>query len=402
LSDFVYEPFAQAAIGRLSELQANALEERISAELALGRHRGVVHELESLVAAHPLREGLRGLLMLALYRSGRQADALETYNEARRVLVDELGIDPSPALQELQRAILNHEPGLEWAETASSGSAAEPPIAPTRSILAVSTSDGLPRLAEVAWRLAAAAPHEVIAVRLVDAASTASLPAASAEVDEVRAELLAREVAARATAFTTADVAADVTRLAGEHFIDLLLLTGRGPLDEEVVAILEQVPCDVAIVLGPPLRPGPIVVPFGGAEHDWAALELAAWLARGTDARVRVLGTAADESTGKRDASRLLAAASLAVQQLIGLSCEPVLLPAGPAPITAAADDAGALVLALPERWRREGLGATRSEVLRDTSAPVFVVRRGVRPGGLTPPEGLTRYTWSLAGAVTA
>ena len=113
LADFRYEPFAQAEIGRLEELRVAAIEERIDADLALGRHQEVVGELERVISMHPLRERLRGQLMLALYGSGRQAEALRVYQETRRSLVDELGIEPGSALQELEKAILNHDPGLE-------------------------------------------------------------------------------------------------------------------------------------------------------------------------------------------------------------------------------------------------------------------------------------------------
>jgi DNA-binding SARP family transcriptional activator len=112
LADFEYEPFAQAEIARLEQLRLAATEERIEADLALGRHADVVPELESLVAQHPLREGLRRQLMLALYRSNRQADALEVYRAGRRRLVDELGIEPSAALRELHDAILAQDPAL--------------------------------------------------------------------------------------------------------------------------------------------------------------------------------------------------------------------------------------------------------------------------------------------------
>ena len=110
LADFTYEPFAEPAILRLEELRLGALENRIDADLALGRHGDLVGELQPLVADHPLRERFRGQLMLALYRSGRQAEALEVYREGRRVLLDELGIDPSPALQDLEKAILRQDP----------------------------------------------------------------------------------------------------------------------------------------------------------------------------------------------------------------------------------------------------------------------------------------------------
>src|SRR5438093_2645956 len=102
---------------RLDELRLSALEARIDADLALGKHGELVAELEALVAEHPLREHLRAQLMLALYRDGRQADALEVYRATRAALVDELGIEPSPALQKLERAILDQEPELEAPET---------------------------------------------------------------------------------------------------------------------------------------------------------------------------------------------------------------------------------------------------------------------------------------------
>jgi DNA-binding SARP family transcriptional activator len=113
LADFTFEAFAQAEIARLEELRLTALESRVEADLEAGRHAELVGELEPLVEEHPLRERLRGQLMLALYRSGRQAEALETYQDARRGLVEELGIDPSPALQDLHGAILRQEVGLQ-------------------------------------------------------------------------------------------------------------------------------------------------------------------------------------------------------------------------------------------------------------------------------------------------
>jgi DNA-binding SARP family transcriptional activator/ABC-type branched-subunit amino acid transport system substrate-binding protein len=112
LADFAYEPFAQSEIARLEEARLAALEDRIDADLAMGEQAGLVSELEGLVRQQPLRERLHGQLMLALYRSGRQADALERYQQARRKLTDELGIEPGPALQELERAILNQDPAL--------------------------------------------------------------------------------------------------------------------------------------------------------------------------------------------------------------------------------------------------------------------------------------------------
>jgi YVTN family beta-propeller protein len=112
LADFAYDSFAQEEIGRLEELQLAAVERRIAADLVLGRLDAVIPELEQLVQRHPLRERLREQLMLALYRAGRQAEALEAYRDARRTLAEELGLEPGPALQQLERAILAHDPAL--------------------------------------------------------------------------------------------------------------------------------------------------------------------------------------------------------------------------------------------------------------------------------------------------
>jgi len=112
LADFPYAEFAREEAARLEELRSVALELRLEAELTLGRTGEVVPELERLVRDHPYRENLRRLLMLALYRAGRQADALAAYQDARRALADDLGLDPSRSLQQLQAAILRQIPGV--------------------------------------------------------------------------------------------------------------------------------------------------------------------------------------------------------------------------------------------------------------------------------------------------
>ncbi len=113
LSDFTYERFAQEEITRLEELHVAAVEDRIEADLALGRHDELAPELEALVTRHPLRERLRRQLMLALYRAGRQAEALEAYRAARRTMLAELGLEPGRGLQDLERAILAQDPALD-------------------------------------------------------------------------------------------------------------------------------------------------------------------------------------------------------------------------------------------------------------------------------------------------
>ena len=112
LADLAYESFAQAEIARLEELRLAAVEERMEADLASGRHGELVGNLQRLVAQHPLRERLRGQLMISLYRSNRHAQALQVYEEGRRALAEELGLDPSQDLQRLQRQILEQDPGL--------------------------------------------------------------------------------------------------------------------------------------------------------------------------------------------------------------------------------------------------------------------------------------------------
>jgi len=115
LGDFRYERWAQAEAQRLEELRTAVLEDRIDADLAAGRHAALASELEVLVTEHPLRERLRGQQILALYRSGRQAEALAAYRESRRVLVDELGIEPSQQLRRLEQAILAQDASLDAA-----------------------------------------------------------------------------------------------------------------------------------------------------------------------------------------------------------------------------------------------------------------------------------------------
>src|SRR5712692_8344828 len=374
LADFAYEAFAQAAIGRLEELRLTALEQRIEADLALGRHGELAGELEELVAEHPLRERPRGQLMLALYRSGRQAEALEAYQETRRVLVEQLGIEPSPALQELERAILRQDPALDLGTG---------PPAPERSILVASRDEpSLDALLALAEPLAKTRPpRELILARLT---SADELVGATALLNDRRAALADRGVAARAAAFTSAEPGNDLVRLASEQDVDLLLLECSpedDALEGELAAALAAAPCDVALLAGAnrPLEPErPVLVPFGGAEHDWAAVEVAAWIAGALGAPLKLLGSAGD--AGRRDASRLLASASLIVQRAVGIPTEPLLVAPGAAGIVQASAEGGLVVAGLSERWRQEGLGETRLALARDAKPPTLFVKRGLRP----------------------
>jgi DNA-binding SARP family transcriptional activator len=143
LADFAYQQFAQPEIARLDDLRLAAIEDRVEAELALGRHAELATELEGFVAEHPLRETMRMQLMLALYRSGRQAEALAAYKDARRYLTEQVGIDPSPALQRLERAILVQDSALELPQVAAERSPA--PLRPLRKTVTVLHAELEPR-----------------------------------------------------------------------------------------------------------------------------------------------------------------------------------------------------------------------------------------------------------------
>jgi hypothetical protein len=162
--------------------------------------------------------------------------------------------------------------------------------------------------------------------------------------------------------------------------------------------LLELAPCDVALlVAGAGADGGPVVTPFGGAEHDWSAIELAAGLAASFDTSLRLLGTNADPALRRRDASRLLARASLLVQQVVGIATEPVLIPPGDRGVLEASVGARMLVVGLSERWRDEGLGSVRHAIAAAADAPVLLIRRGPRSSGLAPPQTFTRFTWTHA-----
>jgi len=398
LADFAYESFAQAAIARLEEIRLVAVELRVDADLALGRHDEVVAELEALVAEHPLREHLRMYLMTALYRSGRQAEALDVYQEARRALVDELGIDPSAALQELERAILRQDPALDVDVSAPAGVRG---VAERSLLVAITHETHIDALLAVAEPLVRDPSRVLILARLVPDA--AALRPTSALLEEHRSALEARGVKARAASFTSTAPGEDMARLANELDVDLLLvhapeeLLAEGAPDERLTALLEETPCDVALLVPRgAMTEGPVLVPFGGAEHDWAAVELGAWLARAASVPLRLAGAAAVPEHSKRDASRLLSHGALAVQRVLGISAEPLLIAPGEEGMLEASRDAGLLVVGLSTRWHREGLGPARLKLARDAAPPILLVRRGLRPGGLAPPATLTRFTWSI------
>lgn len=398
LADLATESFAQIEIARLEELRLVVLERRLDADLALGRYAELVGEVQTLVRDHPLRERLRAVLMRALYGAGRQAEALGAYRETRRLLVNELGIEPSPELHGLEQAILRHDPALATRATL------EVPR-PRAIVVAATDPNRLDDLLAIAVPLARQPVRELILARLLP--DDGELAAANAALAERRDALGLAGVASRVAAYTTDVPGLDAVRLATEHDVDLILLDAapglleRGLPDGDLAAVLERAPCDVGVLVGGELAAGPVVTPFGGAEHDWAAIEVAAWLAQALGTTLRLLGTEANPAIERRDASRLLSRASMLVQQVVGIVTEPVLVRTGEAGVLEASRDAGLLVVGLSDRWRTEGIGQARLAVALGAVVPTLFVRRGLRPGGVAPSETMTRFTWTLGSEVS-
>jgi DNA-binding SARP family transcriptional activator len=396
LADLADEPCARTVAARLDELRLVALERAVDADLACGRDAELVAELEALVAEHPLHERFRAQQMVALYRCGRQADALEAFQRARGTLVAELGIEPGAALRDVQRAILEQDPALAPARPHSSASA---PIAddPRRVMAAAFGGGSLSSLVSLGAQLAGEAERELVVASPVT--KVAELGDAVQRLGQVRERLEEEGVTARTAAFTSVTPGHDVARLASEQDVELLVVDAPDGLleDARLLALLDNAPCDVAILVGArPAGPGPVLVPFSGSEHDWAAVELGAWLAR-AGGRVLQLAGASTSREG-RDASRLLANASLAVQRVLGIGAEPVIVEPSPPALVTVARAAGVVVVGLPDRWRTAGLGRTRTALAVERDLTTVLVRRGLRPGGLSPRHEGTRFTWTIAG----
>jgi Kef-type K+ transport system membrane component KefB len=318
-----------------------------------------------------------------------------------------------PALRLLDPRNEFGAPVEEELEVAKRESHADSPVpVPEHSILiAPQTDSALAQLLALAEPLAQSEPRrELIIARVLRPPRSAGvrgglqteqrlLTDASNAAAKARLDLLQRGVAARSVALTSARPGQDLVKLSAAEEVDLVLVDGRRPLlgvgvpRGDVGALLRESPADVAVLVAREqgvVLPGPdkpVLVPFGGAEHDWAALELGAWLAAATKAPLQLLGTA--------EGQRSLANASLLVQRFAGVTAEPVLAEPGEAGVEDAARGAGLLVVGLSERWRQEGLGPTRSDIARTAPAPIVFVRRGTRPGALAPRTDVTRFAWS-------
>lgn len=385
LGDLRDEEFFLPHARRLEELRRTAHERLAEAELALGRHAEVAAELERLVALHPLRESLRALQMLALYRSGRQAEALEVFTRARVELVERFGIEPGSALRAAERAILQQDPALELDR---------PVVDEARAVLLLTSRDTAPdKLLAVARPLAGS--RELILARLL---SDEAQLATAAEAVNAYARSLGSNV--RTAVFTSTDAVDDAVRLADSYAVELVLADSVEEIDgehvpDELAALFNRSPADVAVVSGAPRIAGEIFVPFGGGEHDWAALELATWLAAAGGTGLVLVGTGSDRKSGRRDASRLLAHAAVAAQRLAGVPTRPLLAPPSPEDLSAVVEPAGAVIIGLVESWRTAGIGDTRRALVAGGS-PLVLVHRGPRPGGLAPAESRTRFSWTI------
>jgi hypothetical protein len=239
----------------------------------------------------------------------------------------------------------------------------------------------------LARSLARRPSRELILARLIPPGG--DVTATASALNDRRQSLSDDGIEARAVTFTSAAPADDLVRIASEQNVDLILVDGR--MLEPVFA---QAPCDVAMLeAGESAGDGPVIVLFGAGEHDWAAVEVGAWIARSQDVTLRLAGPAEGR---ERDSSRTLASASLAVQRVLGIAAEPLLVAPRELDVLAAAESAGLVVVGLPARWSKDGLGHIRTALVEAATPPVLLIQRGLRPGGLAPRESLTRFTWTL------
>jgi hypothetical protein len=399
LADIAYElGFADDA-RRLEELRRTCRLDRIDAQLEIGAAAEIVPELEQLVTNDPLDERSRAQLMRALYRCGRLADALAAYREGRRRLVDELGVEPSPALAQLERRMLQRDPALDAA-----GHRAGPVADRTVVIVSQSSSD-VDSLLGIGGPIVGSTDVELVLVRVLTALpgrdDRTRVRELTRRLARTRDRLAADGIAARVAAFSSPTPGRHVATLAHQQHAALIivdgtreLLQGRSSIAAE---LLDASPCDVALHIPneQPAKGSSILVPFGTRDHDWAALELAARIAGQTRAPLVLAGVIEDRSSA---ASRALATASLIVQQATGVIAEPLLLAGhGPDPLLEAATDARLLVFGASGRREAAALDDTRSQITSRAPVPCLLVTRGARPGILAPPESMTRFRWSLS-----
>ena len=216
-----------------------------------------------------------------------------------------------------------------------------------------------------------------------------------------RDRMAAAGVASRVAAFRAVNAGAAIEKLALRQEVGLVVAGAAGLVegerDELATGILRSAPCDVALHLarGDGRAEGPVMVPFAGTEHDWAALELATTIAASNGSALVLTGSNAPSGGDDGDASRLLAAASLIVQQIGGLIAEPLLIPRGADAVVEAAASASHVITGVPADYELRGIGSTRREVARRAGTTVTLVRRGARSGVISADRDVTRFSWT-------
>ncbi len=396
LADLADQDFLVQEAARLDELRLLAAERAVEADLGLGRHADATAEIEALVHSHPLRERPRELLMRALYGAGRQAEALDAYRAARSTFVDELGIEPGPALRDLEQAVLRQDPSLRPAENS-----AERPVAseaPRVLMVAQLGPGGAKRLAPLAAILARRPPREIVLAQTV--ADRHELTAASERLHAIRETLGEDGLDARAAAFTSVTPGADLARLAAEQDADLLLLDAPERLLEDgpLLTLLERAPCDVGVLIG--------AGPVDGARAG-AVLGRRPRLVGGRDRRLdRAQQRSAAAPRRCQHEPPRARCQSASRQCVAGRAARPrgcrrsrcwstrSRTRCSPRPTTPAS-----WLSALQSVGGARALALSRTRLATAGDLPVLLVRRGVRPGGLAPGESDTRFTWTLAGA---
>lgn len=358
------EPGLTPARARLEELRVVVHELLADARIAIGDTVSALPELTLLAHRYPLREGIQERLMLALYRSGRQADALAVFRSLRARLHDELGLEPRRRVRALEQAILRQDAALET-----------PGRTVRRVVVAAGSNPG--RLAALAAPLVRPDGGELIL--LVPVAEPGELADASVRLEAERSEDI------RVATFVSAAPRRDVLRLGAAEGASLVVLeTAAAELVTAGSDSAAGLPADLALFVDAagPLPGERVSVLQAGGGHDWAAIELAAALARGAGVSLRLLGPG---SSG--EASTLLARTALVVQRFAGIATEPALFAPGAAASLGALVADGVLVAAVD---------APVPEPLTELGVPLVVVRGGPRPGLLAPAQTITRFSWAL------
>ncbi len=361
----------------------------------------------------------RGLTELIVLNIGRELGVIGPELFAMLVvmaLVTTLMTGPTMHLIDPTRS-LSEQPGEELRAAIEEAAFPERPARTSRTVLvAAQDAKNFDALLSIAVPAAALGhQREILLALLLPPAALSTgvrvdaerLSDGTREVQNRRRALLEQQVPSRAVAYVSPDFGADLVRLSETHDVDLVVIDGQRPILGDPIPrgpmlnVLSNAECDVAVVIsrqdtGELGDSGPVVVPFGGADHDWAALELATVVARVAGVGVKLVGASRGDSDS-RSISRLLASASLAVQQLSGVVVETQLTEPGAAGVLSAATGASALMVGLSTRWREEGIGEVRQYIAQHASILTVLVRSGGARSFLRTEGSATRVAWSRA-----